>query len=110
MFARTSENFLQGMPKSPVHNVIIDFAHRGNIVRSNCRDRSNPKDNTAFIFWVWLEPESIGFSNKANASLIASDPIVTAEHFTHRNEASSSIRHMEHLGEFDNFLNPSIVV
>ena len=47
MFARTSEDFLQGVHKSLVHNIIIDFAHGGDIVRSNCQDRSNPKNNTA---------------------------------------------------------------
>ena len=30
---RASEDFLQGVPESPVHNVIIDFAHGGNIVK-----------------------------------------------------------------------------
>ena len=34
MLLRTSEYFLGGVPESPVHNVIIDFAHGGNIVRS----------------------------------------------------------------------------
>jgi len=56
MFLRASEYFLRGVPESPVHNVIIDFAHGGNIVRSNYRDRSNPENDVAIIFWVWPKP------------------------------------------------------
>jgi len=56
MLLRTSEDFLRGVPESPVHNVIIDFAHGGNIVRSNYRDRSNPKNDIAIVFWVWPKP------------------------------------------------------
>ena len=47
MLLRMSEYYLRGMPESPVHNVIVDFAHRGNIVRSNCGDRSDPISDTA---------------------------------------------------------------
>ena len=47
MLLRMSEYCLRGMPESPVHNVVVDFAHGGNIVRSNCRDRSNPISDTA---------------------------------------------------------------
>jgi len=50
------EYFLRGVPESPVHNVVIDFAHGGNTVRSNYRDRSNPKDDVAIVFWVWPKP------------------------------------------------------
>jgi len=56
MLLHASEYFLRGVPKSPVHNVVIDFAHRGDIVRSNYRDRSNPKNDVAIIFWVWPKP------------------------------------------------------
>jgi len=56
MFLRASEYFLRGVPESLVHNVVIDFAHRGDIVRSNYRDRSNPKNDVAIIFWVWPKP------------------------------------------------------
>ena len=56
MFVCTLEDFLQGVPKSPVHNVIINFAHGGNIVRSNCGDRSNPKNNATLIFWICTKP------------------------------------------------------
>ena len=47
MLLRMSEYCLQGVPKSPVHNVVVDFAHGGNIVGSNCGDRSNPICDTA---------------------------------------------------------------
>ena len=33
MFVHTSEDFLQGVPKFLVHNVIIHFAHGGDIAR-----------------------------------------------------------------------------
>jgi len=56
MLLCASEDFLRGVPESPVHNVIIDFAHRGNIVRSNYWDRSNPKNDVAVILWVWPKP------------------------------------------------------
>ena len=42
MLLRMLEYCLRGMPKSPVHNVVVDFAHGGNIVRSNCGDGSDP--------------------------------------------------------------------
>ena len=29
---RMSEYCLRGMPESPVHNVVVDFAHGGNVV------------------------------------------------------------------------------
>ena len=32
MLLRMSEYCLRGVPESPVHNVIVDFAHGGNIV------------------------------------------------------------------------------
>ena len=51
MLLRASEYFLRGVPESPVHNVVIDFAHRGDIVRSNYQDRSNPKNDIAVILW-----------------------------------------------------------
>ena len=76
MFAHMSEDFLRGVPKSLVHNVIVDFAHGGNIVRSNCRDRSNPKYNTVFVLRIHTEPESVGLANKAYSSSIASDSII----------------------------------
>ena len=60
MFVRTLEDFLRGVPKSLVHNVIVDFAHGGNIVKSNCQDRSNPKNNTAFILRIHTKPKSVG--------------------------------------------------
>jgi len=50
------EDFLRGVPESLVHDVVINFAHGGDIVRSNYWDRSNPKDNIAIIFWVWPKP------------------------------------------------------
>jgi len=56
MLLCVSEDFLRGVPESLVHNVIIDFAHRGNIVRSNYWDRSNPKNDVVIIFWVWPKP------------------------------------------------------
>jgi len=56
MFLHMSEDFLWGVPESLVHNIIVDFAHRGNIDRSNCLNRSNPKNNMAIIFWVWPRP------------------------------------------------------
>jgi len=56
MLLRTLEYFLQGVPKSPVHNVVIDFAHGGNVVRSDYWDRSNPKNDVVIIFWVWPKP------------------------------------------------------
>ena len=110
MFACTSEDFLRGVPKSPVHNVIIDFAHGGDIVRSNCRDRSNPKYYTAFILRIHTKPKSVGLAYKADSPPITSNSIVTQEHFTHRNKVCSSTWHMEHLGEFYYLLIPSIVV
>ena len=58
MFACTSEDFLQEVPESLVHNVIVDFAHGGDIVRSNCRDRSNHKNNTMFILGVGCQKSS----------------------------------------------------
>ena len=56
MLLCTLEDFLRGVPESPVHNVVIDFAHRGDIVRSNYWDRSNPKNDVAIVFWVWPKP------------------------------------------------------
>ena len=56
MFLHTSEDFLRGVPKSLVHNIIINFAHGGDIVRSNYGDRSNPKNDVAVILWVWPKP------------------------------------------------------
>jgi len=53
---RASEYFLRGVPESPVHNVVIDFGHGADIVRSNYRDRSNPKNDIAVVFWVWPKP------------------------------------------------------
>ena len=49
MFVCMSEDFLQGVPKSLVHNVIVDFAHGGDIVRSNCQDRSTVTPKTLSI-------------------------------------------------------------
>ena len=83
MFACMSEDFLLQVPESPVHNVIIDFAHGGNIVRSNCQDRSNPKNNTAFILGVHTKPKSVGFAYEADSSPLTSDSIVAQEHFAH---------------------------
>jgi len=56
MLLCVSEDFLTGVPESLVHNVIIDFAHGGDIVRSNYRDRSNPKNDVVIVFWVWPKP------------------------------------------------------
>ena len=98
------------MPKSLVHNVRIDFSHGSNIVRSNCMDRSIPKNNTALIFRVCAEPKSVSLAYEADAFLIASDSIVMQKHFTHRNKACSSAWHVKHLGELDYFLIPSVVV
>ena len=63
MLLRSMEYVLRGVPKSLVHNVIIDFAHGGDEVRSNCWDRSNPKNNTTFVFWVWSEPKTVGLAS-----------------------------------------------
>ena len=76
MFACMSKDFLRGVPESPVHNVVIDFAHGGNIVRSNCWDRSNPKNNTVFILGIHAKPESVGLAYKADSSPIASNSII----------------------------------
>ena len=76
MFARTLEDFLQGLPESPVHNVVIDFAHGGNIVRSNCWDRSNPKKNTMFILGIYTKPKSVSLAYKADTLPVPSDSIV----------------------------------
>ena len=32
MLLRMSEYCLRGMPKSPVHNVVVNFAHGGNVI------------------------------------------------------------------------------
>ena len=63
MLLCSTEYVLQGVPKSPVHNVVIDFAHGGDKVRSNCWDRSNPKNNTTFVFRVWSEPKTVGLAS-----------------------------------------------
>ena len=63
MFVHMLKDFLQEVPESLVHNVVINFAHGGNIVRSNCRDRSNPKNNTMFILGIRTKPESVGLAN-----------------------------------------------
>ena len=42
MLLHMLEYCLRGMLKSLVHNVIVDFVHGGNVVRSNCGDRSDP--------------------------------------------------------------------
>ena len=107
MLLHMSEDFLRGVPESLVHNVVIDFAHGGDVVRSNYWDRSNPKNDVVIVFWVWPKPQALCFVGEVNTSLIASDFVVTLEHFAHRNKAcSSSAWHMEHLGECDNFLIP----
>ena len=38
MFVHMLKDFLREVPESLVHNVVINFARGGNIVRSNCWD------------------------------------------------------------------------
>ena len=71
-----SEDFLRGVPKSPVHNVVINLAHGGNVVRSHCQDRSDPKNNIMFILRICAKPKSVSLAYKADALPIASDSIV----------------------------------
>ena len=55
MLLNTLGYLLGEVPKSLVHSVIDDVAHRGDVVRSNYWDRSNPIDNLCHV-----HPQDLG--------------------------------------------------